>query len=46
MQDRFASRLFAAVKMMGVHTAMETNGFFGERFSDEELQMIDRSSST
>jgi pyruvate formate lyase activating enzyme len=41
MQDRFASRLFAAVKMMGVHTAMETNGFFGERFSDEELQRID-----
>jgi len=26
MQDRFASRLFAAVKTMGVHTAIETNG--------------------
>ena len=28
MQDRFAARLFAAVKDMGVHTAIETNGFF------------------
>ena len=25
MQDRFAARLFAAVKKMGVHTAIETN---------------------
>ena len=33
MQDRFAARLLAAVKAMGVHTAIETNGFFGERFS-------------
>ena len=41
MQDRFAVRLFAAVKQMGVHTAMETNGFFGDRLSDEELKNID-----
>ncbi len=41
MQDRFASRLFAAVKTMGVHTAIETNGFFGDRFSDGELEAID-----
>ena len=27
MQDRFAVRLFAAVKAMGVHTAIETNGY-------------------
>jgi sulfatase maturation enzyme AslB (radical SAM superfamily) len=26
MQDRFAARLFAATKGMGVHTAIETNG--------------------
>ncbi len=31
MQDRFAARLFAAVKAMGVHTAIETNGYYGER---------------
>jgi len=41
MQDRFAARLFAAVKDMGVHTAIETNGYFGDRLSDEELSRID-----
>ena len=41
MQDRFAVRLFAAVKDMGVHTAIETNGCFGDRLSDEELKLID-----
>lgn len=41
MQDRFAVRLFAAVKEMGVHTAIETNGVYGERLSDEELELID-----
>ena len=41
MQDRFAVRLLAAVKGMGVHTAMETNGFFGDRLSDDELRLID-----
>jgi pyruvate formate lyase activating enzyme len=41
MQDRFAARLFAAVKAMGVHTAIETNGYFGDRMSDEELKNID-----
>jgi pyruvate formate lyase activating enzyme len=41
MQDRFASRLFAAVQKMGVHTAIETNGVYGERLSDDELKTID-----
>ena len=41
MQDRFAVRLFEACRAMGVHTAIETNGFFGERLSDEELADID-----
>ena len=41
MQDRFAARLFTAVKGMGVHTAIETNGYFGDRLSDEELRNID-----
>ncbi len=40
-QDRFASRLFAAVKNMGVHTAIETNGVFGDRLSDQEVRTID-----
>ena len=41
MQDRFAVRLFDAVKQMGVHTAIETNGFYGERLTDAELKQID-----
>jgi pyruvate formate lyase activating enzyme len=41
MQDRFAARLIAAVREMGVHTAIETNGCFGDRLSDEELKSID-----
>ena len=41
MQDRFAVRLFSAVKEMGIHTALDTNGYLGERLSDEELEKID-----
>ena len=41
MQDRFAVRLFAAIKGMGVHTAIETNGFYADRLSDDELRTID-----
>ena len=41
MQDRFAVRLFTAVKKMGVHTAMETNGYLGNRLTDKELEQID-----
>ncbi|HVJ82443.1 MAG TPA: pyruvate formate-lyase-activating protein [Planctomycetia bacterium] len=41
MQDRFAVRLLAATKAMGVHTAIETNGFLGDRLSDAELDQID-----
>ena len=41
MQHRFAARLFAAAKEMGVHTAIETNGFYGDELSDDELAEID-----
>lgn len=41
MQHRFAARLFHAVKAMGVHTAIETNGFYGDKLSDDELRDID-----
>jgi len=41
MQDRFAVKLFAAARSMGIHTALDTNGHFGERLSDEELNVID-----
>ena len=41
MQDRFAVRLFTAAKSMGIHTALDTNGYLGERLSDQELDQID-----
>ena len=41
MQDRFAARLLSAVHDMGVHTAIETNGIYGDRLSDSELEDID-----
>jgi pyruvate formate lyase activating enzyme len=41
MQDRFAVRLFSAAREMGIHTALDTNGFLGERLSDAELETID-----
>ena len=41
MQDRFTARLFTAAKSMGIHTALDTNGFLGERLTDKELDQID-----
>ena len=41
MQDRFAVRLFTAARSMGIHTAIETNGYLGERLTDHELAQID-----
>ncbi len=41
MQARFVARMFAAAKELGIHTALESNGFYGERLSDEELRNID-----
>lgn len=41
LQDRFAVKLLAAAKGMGIHTALDTNGSLGNRLSDEELQHID-----
>jgi pyruvate formate lyase activating enzyme len=41
MQDRFAVKLFTAAHAMGIHTALDTNGIFGERLTDAELQQID-----
>jgi pyruvate formate lyase activating enzyme len=41
MQHRFAMKLLAAARQMGIHTAMETNGYFGERVTDAELAAVD-----
>ena len=41
MQDRFAVKLFTAARKMGMHTALDTNGYYGDRLSDAELETID-----
>jgi pyruvate formate lyase activating enzyme len=41
MQHRFVVKLFAAAKAMGIHTALDTNGYYGDRLTDEELEKID-----
>src|SRR5678815_367116 len=41
MQHRFAVKLLAAAKNMGVHTALDTNGYYGDRLSDDDLTLID-----
>ena len=41
MQHRFAAKLIAAARAMGIHTTIETNGFLGDRLSDKELDTID-----
>lgn len=41
LQDRFTIRLCAAAKAMGVHTAVETNGYLGACLSDADLKQID-----
>jgi pyruvate formate lyase activating enzyme len=41
MQDRFAVKLFRAAQEMGIHTALDTNGYFGDRLTDGELEAVD-----
>jgi pyruvate formate lyase activating enzyme len=41
MQHRFVLRVFAAAKQLGVHTALDTNGYLGERLTEEDLASID-----
>jgi pyruvate formate lyase activating enzyme len=41
MQHRFAAKLMAAAKAMGIHTALDTNGYYGDRLSDADLDAVD-----
>ncbi len=41
MQHRFAAKLLAAAKKMGIHTTIETNGYYGDKLSDADLETID-----
>lgn len=41
VQRAFAMEIFRRCKQLGLHTCMETAGRLGERFTDEDLQLID-----
>ena len=41
MQHRFTTKLLAAAKKMRIHTVIETNGYFGDRLSDADLENVD-----
>lgn len=41
MQHRFAVKLLTAAKDMGIHTALDTNGYYGDKLSDAELDVVD-----
>jgi len=41
MQHRFAVKLLTSAKGMGIHTALDTNGFYGEMLTDEDLEQVD-----
>lgn len=40
-QHKFVLNVFEGAKRAGVHTALDTNGFLGERLSDEDLKLAD-----
>jgi pyruvate formate lyase activating enzyme len=41
MQHRFAVKLLGAARALGIHTALDTNGYYGDRLSDAELETAD-----
>jgi pyruvate formate lyase activating enzyme len=40
MQHRFVAKLFAAANGMGIHTALDSNGYYGDKLSDAELETV------
>jgi len=41
MQRRFVMKVLTAAKGMGIHTAIETNGFLGAELTDGDLDQLD-----
>ena len=41
MQHRFVVKLLRAAKAMQVHTTLETNGYYGDRLTDDDFSAID-----
>jgi pyruvate formate lyase activating enzyme len=40
MQHRFVLKLFGAAQNMGIHTALDTNGYLGDRLTNQDLETI------
>ena len=41
MQRQFVLKVFGEAKKLNIHTALDTNGYLGDRLSDEDLGHID-----
>ena len=41
LQHRFAVKLLSAARGMGIHTALDTNGYYGAKLADAELEVAD-----
>src|ERR1041384_6797225 len=41
LQHRFVLKVFAAAKQIGIHTALDSNGYLGDRLADEDLNSVD-----
>lgn len=41
VQAPFVRRVFEESQLLGLHTALETNGYFGDRLTDRDLEAID-----
>jgi len=41
MQHRFAVKILYAARELGIHTALDTNGYHGAKLADDELQVAD-----
>lgn len=41
MQHHFVMKLISGARAMGIHTAIETNGFLGEELTEEDLDKLD-----
>ena len=40
MQRRFVVKLFRAAQSMGIHTTLDTNGYYGEQLTDGDLETM------
>lgn len=41
VQYKFVMKILRGANALGIHTALDTNGFFGERLTDDDLNAID-----